>query len=160
MSEDSDNRADQADPSRDRRLEDLAESLGLRLPPFAGPLDAFELGDDRRPGDRIYLGGDLHAIHPDAADRRPLGARDHSLDSATIIIDDLEQESSETVAVEGVWCLPVRDDLLASAPYFTLWDTQGHIRAWLILPPPRTMIGLGHFWLPRVSPLPDPRSTA
>ena len=134
--------------------------LGLKVPPLLGPLDAFELGDDRRPGDPIYLGGDLHAVHPFAADRDPLDERDHSLDSATVIIDDLEHEAIEAVAVEGLWWLTVHGDLLETAPYLTLWDTQGRIRAWLILPSVRKMVGLGHLWFPQVMPPPAPRSAS
>ena len=131
-------------------LRELAGSLGLELPPFEGPLSAFVMGETQSQGDPVYLGGDLHATHPDAVDRSHLDERDHSLDSATVIIDDLEHPAIETVAVEGIWCLALRDDLLDSAPYFTVWDAKGRIRTWLILPPARMMIGLGHFWLPSV----------
>jgi hypothetical protein len=151
---------DPAAASRESRLQGLAKALGLKLPPFDGPLDAFELGEDRRPGDPVYLGGYLHATHPEAIDRGNLGERDHSLDSATVIIDDLEHPAIETVAVEGIWCLAVRDELLSSAPYFTVWDTKSRIRTWLVLPQPPMMIGLGHLWLPRVKPPPGPDSTS
>jgi hypothetical protein len=146
--------------TRESRLQGLAKALGLELPQFDSPLDAFELGSDRRPGEPIYLGGDLHAVHPAAVDQGRRGRRDPSMDSARVIIDDLERPAIETIAVEGIWCVGVVGELLDSAPYFTLWDTEGRIRAWLVLPPPRMMVGLGHFWLPRVDPPagPDPAS--
>jgi hypothetical protein len=149
-----DNRADdQADASRERRLEDLAASLGLELPVFEGPLTAFAVGGEPRP---ILLGGDLHAVHPESADPLPPDERDRSLDAATVILDDQEHPPLKIAAVEGIWCLALPDHLLDPAPYFALWDTEGRLRAWLLLPPPRTMIGIGHFWLPEVKPPPDP----
>jgi hypothetical protein len=42
--------------------------------------------------------------------------------------------------------------MVDSAPYFSIWDTDGRMRTWLLLPPARLMIGLGHFWLPSVPP--------
>jgi hypothetical protein len=141
---------------RERRLAGLAASLGLELPPFEGPLDAFELTGDRGPSETIYLGGDLHTAHPEAVIRPTVHARDHSLDSARIALDDHEHQSLTTIAVEGIWCLAVGGELADSAPYFTLWDADGRLRAWLLLPPPRLMIGIGRFWLPLVPPPPDP----
>lgn len=138
------------------RLEDLAAFLGLDLPVFEGPLTAFTLGGEQRP---VLLGGDLHAVHPESADPLP-DERDGSLEAATVIIDDQEHPPLKIAAFEGVWCLALPDDLLDSAPYFALWDTEGRLRAWLLLPPPRTMIGIGHFWLPQVKPPPDPPGTA
>jgi hypothetical protein len=152
MSEDAYQADDQADAARGRQLENLAASLGLDLPVFEGPLTAFVLGGGAGP---ILLGGDLHAVHPDSADPPPAGERDGSLDAATVIVDDQEHPPLKIVAVEGIWCLSLPDDLLDSAPYFALWDTEGRLRAWLLLPPPRTMIGIGHFWLPQVKPPPD-----
>jgi hypothetical protein len=138
--------------SRDGLPEGLGASLDLELAPFAGPLTAFVLGGEDGP---ILLGGDLHAIHPETADPRPPGEPDHSLDSATLIIDDLEQPPVETAAVDGIWCLALPDGLLDSAPYLALWDTEGRLRAWLLLPQANRMIGIGHLWLPQVKPPPD-----
>jgi hypothetical protein len=152
VSGDLDNRAeDPADASRGRQLENLAASLGLDLPVFEGPLTAFALGAEQRP---VLLGGDLHAVHPESVDPLP-DQRDGSLDAATVILDDQEHPPLKMAAVDGIWCLTLPDDLLDSAPYFALWDTEGRLRAWLLLPPPRTMIGIGHFWLPQVKPPPD-----
>jgi hypothetical protein len=134
-----------------RRAERLAEELGLELP-FKGPLDAFALSEEPGPGVPICLGGDLHAVDPEARGPRPPVGRDESLDAATVGLDDEEHESIQALAVEGIWCLALREEMLDSAPYFTLWDTQGRLRTWLLLPPPRLMIGLGRFWLPSVPP--------
>ncbi len=133
----------------------LAELLGLELPPFDGPLVAFDPAPEGASGDPVYLGGDLHRIHPDASERRPGRRRDDSLDGATITIADHEHEDLEATAVLGIWCLALHGDLVDSAPYITIWDTDGRRRAWLLLPPARLMIGLGHFWLPSVPPPPD-----
>jgi hypothetical protein len=154
VSEDADDRADAA---RGRQLEDLAASLGLDLPVFEGPLTAFAVGGEPEP---ILLGGDLHAIHPDTADPLPPDERDGSLDAATVILDDQEHPPLKTAAVGGIWCLALPGDLLELAPYLALWDTEGRLRAWLLLPPPRTMIGIGHFWLPQVKPPPGPSGAA
>jgi hypothetical protein len=133
------------------RLTALAARLGLDLPPFAGPIDAFRIGQEPRPDDPIYLGGDLQAIHPDTVDRRPAG-RDPSLDAATVTIDDQEHPSMQALAVEGIWCLLLRENLVDSAPYLFIHDTEGRLRAWLLLPPAGLMIGIGHFWLPQIKP--------
>jgi hypothetical protein len=143
---------DRADASRERHLEDLAASLGLDLSVFDGPLTAFTLGGERRP---ILLGGDLHAVHPETADLLPPQERDGSLNAATVILDEQEHPPLKTAAIEGIWCLALPDDLLDSAPYLAIWDTEGRLRAWLLLPPARAMIGIGHFWLPQVKPPSD-----
>jgi hypothetical protein len=141
----------QPPPPGEHRLAGLAARLGLDLPPFAGPIDAFRMGEEPRPDDPIYLGGDLQAIHPDTVDRRPAG-RDPSLDAATVTIDDQEHPSMQAVAVEGIWCLRLRENLVDSAPYLFIHDTDGRLRAWLLLPPAGLMIGIGHFWLPQINP--------
>jgi hypothetical protein len=138
--------------SREGRLEVLAGSLGIELPLFEGPLTAFVMGDEQGPGDPIYLGGDLHAVHPEATGRFPDRERDRSLDAATVVIDDQLGAGVETTAAEGIWCLALRAELLDSALYFMLWDTEGRTRAWLVIPPPRQMIGAGDLWLPSVPP--------
>jgi hypothetical protein len=123
---------------------------------FKGPLDASYVGDGRGPDAPIRLGGDLHAVHPGAAPpgRRP--RRDHSLDAATITLHDDDHESVVAVARQGVWSLVLRGDMLDSAPYFTLWDSEGRLRTWLLLPPARELIDAGHLWLPSVPPRQDP----
>jgi hypothetical protein len=141
-----------ASPGNDR-LAGLAVRLGLDLPPFAGPVDAFRKGEEQRPDDPIYLGGDLQAIHPDAVDRRLAGC-DPSLDAATVTIDDQEHPSMQALAVEGIWCLRLRQDIVDPAPYLIIHDTEGRLRAWLLLPPGSLMIGIGHFWLPQIKPPP------
>jgi hypothetical protein len=147
-------RGEGPDP-RAERLTALAAHLGVELAPFDGPLDAFQLDGHRGADDPVYLGGDLHAVHPDACERRPRPEHDDSLDAATIAFDDLEQEKVEAVAVTGIWCLVLRGDQVDSAPYFSLWDTHGLLRTWLLLPPARLMIGPGHLWLPSVPPRPE-----
>jgi hypothetical protein len=132
----------------------LAAILGLELPPFDGPLVAFDPAPEGAPGDPVYLGGDLHRVHPAASQRYPGPRRDDSLDAARITLSDCENEDLETTAVEGIWCLALHGDLVDSAPYFTLWDTAGRMRIWLLLPPARLMIDIAHLWLPSVPPPP------
>jgi hypothetical protein len=153
VSGEADNRRPDDPGASDERLQRLAASLGLELPVLEGPLTAFVLGTEPGP---VFLGGDLHAVHPDTADPLPVDGRDGSLDAATVILDDQEHPPLRTAAVEGVWCLALPDDLLDSAPYLALWDTEGRLRAWLLLPPASAMIGIGHFWLAQVDPPPDP----
>jgi hypothetical protein len=129
---------------------------GLELPPFDGPLVAFDPAPDGAPGAPVYLGGDLHRVHPDASGQHHGRPRDESLDGAKVGLSDQEHEDLEGTAVAGVWCLALQGDLVDSAPYFTIWDTEGRMRAWLLLPPARLMIGIGHFWLPSVPPPPGP----
>jgi hypothetical protein len=133
------------------RLRRLATRLGVELPPFRGPLVAFAIGEEGAPERPVFLGGDLHAVHPEA-DPRHHHPHDPTLDAATITLTDLEEEPLETWAVEGIWCIRLDDDRLDAAPYLSIHDTDGRIRTWLILPPPRLMVGLGHFWLPSVPP--------
>jgi hypothetical protein len=145
------------DPTdRDEALRALAHRLGFELPAFEGPLSAFEHDQGSASGKGVYLGGDLHKVHPDAADQRPGRSHDGSLDSATIIIDDFEHEPTEAMAVGGIWCLRLERDLISSAPYLSLHDDSGTLRAWLLLPPARSMIGIAHYWLPSVAPPPSP----
>jgi hypothetical protein len=143
----------------DDRLARFAARLGLELPLFPGPLIAFDPAEERAPGDPIYLGGDLHAIHPGTtAGPPPAPGRDRSLDAATIALTDFEHPTLETTAVEGVWCLALRGGLLETAPYFTISDTEGRLRTWILLPLATSMIGLVHLWLPAVPPPPaNPR---
>jgi hypothetical protein len=129
---------------------------GLELPPFDGPLVAFDPAPEGAPGGPVYLGGDLHRVHPDAAEPHPGRVRDESLDNARVVLIDQVHEDLEARAVAGVWCLALHDELADSAPYFTIWDSEGRMRAWLLLPPARLMIGIGHFWLPSVPPPPGP----
>jgi hypothetical protein len=154
VSEDRDGSRPDDRAARGTRLEDLAGSLGLDPPIFEGPLTAFV--PERDAGGPIFFGGDLHAVHPDATGPRPPERRDRSLDAAKIVVYHPERSSQETGAVEGVWCLALPDELRDSRPYFVLRDSEDRLRAWLWLPAPPTMIGIGHFWLPRVEPLPDP----
>jgi hypothetical protein len=127
---------------------------GLELPPFDGPLVAFDPAPGGAPGGPVYLGGDLHRVHPDASEQYPGRPRDKSLDQADVTLGDEEQERLEATAVGGVWCLALYGDFVDVAPYFTLWDSEGRLRVWLLLPPARLMIGIGHFWLPYVPPPP------
>jgi hypothetical protein len=62
--------------------------------------------------------GDLQAIHPLGSDRTSGAGCDHSLDRATITIDDHEHETLEAAAVEGIWGLALPEHLFCSAPYF------------------------------------------
>jgi hypothetical protein len=128
------------------------DAAALELPPFDAPLVAFDPAPEGAPGGPVYLGGDLHRIHPDAAGQCPGRRRDESLDEARIALDELGQGNlAEVTAVQGVWCLALYGEHVDSAPYFTLWDTEGRMRTRLLLPPARLMIGLAHLWLPAVS---------
>lgn len=146
----------EAEDPRLRRLAALAAHLGIELPPFEGPLVAFQLDGGRGAADPVYLGGDLHAVHP-----RSGGAggspRDATLDSSIVTLSDHESEMTDVAAVEGIWCTRIAGERLPAAPYFTLTDSEGRIRACLLLPPPRLMVGIAHFWLPSVPPPDDPR---
>jgi hypothetical protein len=75
------------------------------------------------------------------------------LDGASISLTNQEHGDLEVRAVEGLWCVAVDGDLVNSATTFTLWDTEGRPRVWLLLPPARKMVGIGHLWLPSVLPL-------
>jgi hypothetical protein len=136
---------------RDRRLACLAEELGLGIPPFEGPLSAFAPPGPRTEDDPIYLGGDLHAVHPEAKVKslRP-GGVDPSLDGAEILITNFEDDAVKTSAVDGIWCVGLSGPVIDTAPYFSITDIDGRCRTWILLPPPRLMIGMGHYWLPAV----------
>jgi hypothetical protein len=138
------------------RLGRLAAELGLDLPPFDGPLVVFDPSGRRRAGDPLYMGGDLHAVHarPPAPGDPP---RDDTLDEATITLTlgDFQEDTVETVAVGGVWCVGLHDVLLDSPLYLMIRDRDGRLRAWLLLPPPISMLGEGGLWLPSVPPLSD-----
>jgi hypothetical protein len=141
---------------RAERLAALAAHLGVPLPPFEGPLVAFQLDGHRGAEDPVYLGGDLHAVHPRAGSPATTAERDHSLDSAIITLSSHDQEMHDLAAVEGVWCGQIEGERLPAAPYLSLTDTEGRMRAWLLLPPPRLMVGIAHFWLPSVPGPEDP----
>jgi hypothetical protein len=138
----------------DGRLAHLARELGIDLPVFDGPLSAFQVDADPGAEASVYLGGDLHAVHPEARARRAAGDRDRSLDSARITIDDHEHETVEAAAVEGIWCLALPEALSGSALYLFVWDAEGRPRVWILLAPARMMIGIAQVWLPPVPPPP------
>jgi hypothetical protein len=124
--------------SGEDRFTRLAADLGLELPPFTGPLIAFDPSEERSPGDPVYLGGNLHAVHPGTSAGPPPTRRDHSLDAATITLTDFDHPPLEAIAVEGIWCLAIVGGLLDSAPYFSISDSDGRRRTWILLPgPPR-----------------------
>jgi hypothetical protein len=143
---------------RAERLAALAAHLGVELPLFEGPLVAFQLDGHRGAADPVYLGGDLHAVHPRAGGPATPPARDHTLDSAIITLSGHDQEMHDLAAVEGVWCGRIEGERLPAAPYLSLTDTEGRSRAWLLLPPPRLMVGIAHFWLPQIKPASGPAS--
>jgi hypothetical protein len=132
------------------RFADLARELGVDLPPFRGPLVAFDPAPVRSPGDPVYLGGDLHAVHPDVAAPGTAAQLDESLDRAAISFIDGEGRTLETHAVEGVWCARLDGAALDCAPYLALRDTLGRMRTWILLARPEAMIDIAHLWLPRV----------
>jgi hypothetical protein len=144
--------------ARERRLASLADALGVQLPPFRGPLVAFHLDGYSGDHDPVFLGGDLQATHPEAgsSSRRP--SHDPALDNAIVTLTDHESDSLEIAAIEGIWCMALSGERLSAAPYFSLTDSDGVIRTWLLLPPPRLMVGIAHLWLPSVPPGTDPRS--
>jgi hypothetical protein len=144
-----------SEDSGDERLDALALIAGLELPPFDGPLVACDPAPGGAPGGPVYLGGDLHRVHPEAVVKRPERRRDESLDEARIVLAEPEEESLEVNAVEGLWCLALFGDQVDSAHYFALWDTEDRMRIWLFLPPVRPMIGLAHLWLRSVPPPPS-----
>jgi hypothetical protein len=136
------------------RLEELARSLGPEDPFFDAPLTAFIFGGEQYPEGPVFLGGDLHAVHPSPAEERSRSVRDRKLDNSSIVLGDPDREPLRAGAVEGIWCLALPDDLAASSLPFFLYDGEDRLRAWLCLPPARQMIGVGHLWLPSVPPLP------
>lgn len=141
------------DGARVARLQQLSIVLGVALPPFKGPLVAFDLySETGRDRDRpLFLGGDLHAVHPETVDRHR-HPRDPTLDSATITLVNLDSKPLETAAIEGIWCIRIPDEHSDSAPYLSIFDSEGRLRSWRLLLPPRLMIGLAHLWLPAVPP--------
>jgi hypothetical protein len=146
--------ADATAVDRDSALRKIARTLRIPTPNFDGPLVAFQPDGRRGPGDPVYLGGDLHAVHPRAAE--PSGPRDPSLERSTIILTDFEHESLRVTSTSGIWCVPIQGGWLATMPYLSLFDADGHLRAWRLLPKARMMIGIAHFWLPSVPPPGDP----
>jgi hypothetical protein len=143
---------------RAEMLAALAKKLGVKLPPLVGPLVAFQLDGHSGAEDPVFLGGDLQAVHPDAGPPSRRSANDPTLDNAIVTLTDHENETLELAAVEGIWCTVLRGERLPAAPYFSLTDSTGAIRTWLLLPPPRLMVGIAHLWLPSVPPGTDPRS--
>jgi hypothetical protein len=130
----------------------LTAIADLDLPPFDGPLVAFDPAPGGAVGGPVYLGGDLHRIHPDAVEQRLERRRDESLDGARIVLGERGRETFEVTAVDGVWCLAIYGEEVDSAPRLTLWDTEGRMRVRLLLPPARLMVGLAHLWFPAVPP--------
>jgi hypothetical protein len=149
---------DDGPDSRAERLAVLAGWLGVELPPLEGPLVAFQLDGHRGADDPVFLGGDLHAAHPSLYRPAAGAGRDPTLDNAIVTIADHEHEMLDLPAVEGLWCTRIEGERLPAAPYFSLTDSEGRIRAWLLLPPPRLMVGIAHFWLPSVPSHHDPRT--
>ncbi|MBA3866147.1 MAG: hypothetical protein H0X42_07360 [Solirubrobacterales bacterium] len=125
-------------------------AMGFELPRFDGPLAAFRPGGDRDVDEPIYMGGDLHATHPEAPDQYPDRRRDPTLDNATITFAGPERESLGTTSVEGIWCLALPTELLDSSSCFMLCDGEDRLRIWLLLPPAEAMLGVAHLWLPAV----------
>jgi hypothetical protein len=143
---------------RAERLATLAKALGVPLPPLQGPLVAFQLDGHRSAEDPVFLGGDLQAVHPDAGPASWRAGRDATLDNAIVTLTDHENESLELAAVEGIWCAALSGERLPAAPYLSITDSDGSVRIWLLLPPPRLMVGIAHLWLPSVPPSADPSS--
>jgi hypothetical protein len=139
---------------RAERLAAIATRLEVELPPFEGPLVAFGAEGPQDADASVYLGGDLHAVHPEARVARAGGEVDRSLDAARIAITNFEHPALETSAGEGLWCLPLAGPIIDTAPYLWITDGEGRTRTWILLPSPRLMIGIGHYWLPAVAPLP------
>jgi len=138
---------------RAERLAALAASLEVELPPFEGPLVAFGDGGPQHPDAAVYLGGDLHAVHPEARAARGTQPLDPSLGAAQIEITNFEHPAVVTSAREGLWCLALTGPILGTAPYLGITDGEGRRRTWILLPMPPQMIGMGHYWLPAVPPL-------
>ena len=139
---------------RARRIAELSAEHGFELPSFEGPLEAyFAAGSTQRSGDPIYLGGDLHAVHPLAVREYPGRGHDATLDAATIGLHDEERAPLEVRANFGIWFVALEAERHDPAPIFSLHDSAGRMRTWLLIPPPVMLVGLGHFWLPSVRPL-------
>jgi hypothetical protein len=156
MNERDGRRADEDPEERFRRtirFADLARELEVDLPPFRGPLQAFDSAPERTPGDPVYLGGDLHAVHPESRGPSAPPDRDESLDKATISLLDGEGWVLDIQATEGIWCALTEGLAVECAPYLSVIDSAGRNRVWLILPPAHLMLGIGHYWLPAVPAL-------
>ena len=138
--------------SRAIRFTDLAREMGVDLPPFSGPLVAFDPAPARSPGDPVYLGGDLHAAHPETAKPGAAGERDKSLDEAVITLAAGPIWLLDTQAIHGIWCVRLEEEQLKCAPYFSIRDGDGQMRTWLLLPRPQDMLDTAHLWLRRVPP--------
>jgi hypothetical protein len=138
------------------RPDDLARSADRADPlstAFDGPLVVFEPASGARPGGPIYLGGDLHAVHPRAAPEGETRPRDATLEAAMLFFFPTGQgETIESVATCGVWCLALHDEQRDSFFFLLLRDGELRVRAWLLLWPARAMLGRGHLWLPSVPP--------
>ena len=139
-------------PTDLERLGAIARALRGSLPVFESPLTTFQLGGIPREGDPLYLGGDLNAVHPDAAAHHPRARHDPTLEAATVRLYDQVHPAIETTADHGIWCLPLTEGRADTAPILSILDSTDRLRAWILLPKPRQMIGLGHFWLPAVPP--------
>jgi hypothetical protein len=70
---------------RANRLADLARRLGVDLLPLRGPSVAFDPAPGRSPGAPVFLGGDLHAVHPAAPMPHAPPDRDGTLDQAASV---------------------------------------------------------------------------
>jgi hypothetical protein len=138
--------------SADERLDAPSSTADLELPPFDGPLVAFDPAPGGAPGGPVYLAGDLHRIHPAAVLQRAQPRRDECLNEARIVLVEPRGETLEVNAVEGIWCLALFGEHVDAVHYMALWDTEDRMRIWLILPPARAMIGLAHLWLRSVPP--------
>jgi hypothetical protein len=125
------------------------------FPWYVGPLEAFAAPRQGR-ADAVALGGDLRGPRrpADGVDVSP-SESDPTLDDATVslIWPDIDRDT-EVKAQGGAWLLGLDATLAAFDVSVLLTDSLGRARAWLLLPPPDSMIGGGHFWLPAVRPYP------
>jgi hypothetical protein len=124
----------------------------MELPPLSGPLDAFCLRGDPDAEATHYLAGDLHATHPEALNPPPAGPRDLSLDAATVTVGDDSGPPLEAIADDGIWCLRLDPARGEEGFSFVLHDSEDRARIWLLLPPPKAMLGIGRLWLSSVGP--------
>jgi hypothetical protein len=58
------------------------------------------------------------------------------------------------IAEDGIWCLRLGPGRGEEGSYFVLRDGKDRIRIWLLLPPPKSMLGLGRLWPSSVGPAP------
>lgn len=115
-----------------------------------GPLEVFAAAC-HHPRSAILLGGDLHASPPSGEPRRDVGGRgeDGSLDRARIsVVAPRFDICAEVGAVEGVWLLPLTPRLSSAELSVLFIDAESRVRAWLLLPSPDSIIGMGSDWLP------------